>query len=967
MMVYLIESIWKSKALKLGYFDKSGNPVQGAYVAVDSILPLSGLSHTPIESVAGEEGNYTLTLTPYVPTVFTVRFYANGSNSQPASSVFVLVVNDVSTNLEIFASPSVEIGLTDTYNVTFRYELFNGTGVENAAISVVYSGPSGKLRFNTSQSSLGNYSIEFAADLPATYVITIIAFKPFHQRASDSFSLIISNIPTELTMSVGSSANMGLTDTFELTIRYQMLNGTGIEGASINVVHSGAPSTLNHLITPLGFGNYSIQITATLSSNYLVTIAASKQYCQASSSSFLLSVAGINTTLASLNGTVAFVGFGKDYRLFVRYTNASGYGLVGANVSVVDADPGITWNTTRAEGLGVYSILFTPLVSNTLSVVVQATLANHQTKAIFFTLTVTAIRTTLLTLNSSTSIPFDSNFTVYMHFQDEDSNDLENASLGFLTLPANLTYSPFEELGNGIYRVTLSPLFVDTYDVVFSASKAGYQTDYAGFVLTATIIQTGLRIAGDLLSDSITYSEQIELLVFYTRSGAMPTYNITEATIRVETSTSGLQWSWSEDLSGGYHVIIDPQRTGNWTLYIHGERDGYEESSSQFRLEVNPLTILIEVVPPLRAFEDSTFNVIVKLTESGTNNPIDGAYVTYRLSPARQGAFNVMNATGNPGEYSFTYTVPLLFGAAIYRLEINAEKENYRLPIVIDESFIIDADPIKDNLAIIQGTSGIGTFLVVFFVALRIYSGRKKKQLSHDLAIKQRFDDADNIIGVIILHKKSGLPIYSKMMKGGFEEGIVAAFITAVTHFREEFEMFDEEAMTVVPISDIIRAVQTRNLICAIITVRSASIEHNRKMEEFARQVATYLDDLVGERPNGSIDSKVIDMLEYIFNRTMDGFLLQYYKVATAEKFPKRYEILDETLHDTDTRHCTKPVLLAKSLVSYGVTEARGCTLVLEAIEKELIILCEEEETETTEIDFAEFFSKPDRVGSEET
>ncbi|MFW9961479.1 MAG: hypothetical protein ACFFDV_10690, partial [Candidatus Thorarchaeota archaeon] len=726
------------KALKLGYFDKSGNPVQGAYVTVDSIFPSSGLSHTPIESVAGEAGNYTLTLTPHVPTVFTVRFYANGSNAQPASSVFVLVVNDVSTNLEIFTSPSTEIGLTDTYNVTFRYELSNGTGIENAAISVVYSGPSGKLRFNPGPSSFGNYSIEFAADLPSTYVITIIAYKPFHQRASDSFSLIISNIPTELTMSVGSSAKMGLSDTFELIIRYQMVNGTGIEDASINIVHSGTPLALNHPVTPLGFGNYSIQFTATLSSEYLVTIVASKQYCQGSSSSFLLSVLGINTTLTSLNGTVAFVGFGKDYRLFVHYTNTSGYDLVGANVFVASADPGITWSTAQVEGPGVYSILLTPLVSNTLSVVVQASLMNHQSKTIFFTLTVTAIPTTLLTLNSSTSIAVDRNFTVYLHFQDEASNNLENASLGFLTLPANLTYSPFEELGNGIYRVTLSPLFVDSYDVVFRASKVGYQTDYAGFVLTATIIQTELRIAGDLLRDSITYSEQTELLVFYTRSGTESRYNITEAAIRVETSTSGLQWSLSEELGGGYRVIITPQRTGNWTVYIYAGRNGYEESSAQFNLEVIPITISIEIITELRAIEDSTFSVTVKLTEGGSTIPIDGAYVTYRFSPARQGTFRAMNATESPGEYTFTYTVPLLFGAAIYRLEINAEKENYHLAAIIDESFIIDADPIKDNLAVITGTSGIGISLVVFFVALRIYSGRKKKQLSHDLAIKQR-------------------------------------------------------------------------------------------------------------------------------------------------------------------------------------------------------------------------------------
>jgi hypothetical protein len=124
---------------------------------------------------------------------------------------------------------------------------------------------------------------------------------------------------------------------------------------------------------------------------------------------------------------------------------------------------------------------------------------------------------------------------------------------------------------------------------------------------------------------------------------------------------------------------------------------------------------------------------------------------------------------------------------------------------------------------------------------------------------------------------------------------------------------------------------------------------------------------LFDDKPSSVVDQKVIDMLDHIFNTTMDGSLLQFYKVATSEKFPKRYQLLDEIMHDTDTRHCTKPVLLAKSIMSYGLSEARGCTLILEAIEKELIVLCEGDETNTQEIDFNDFFSKPHSPDSAET
>ncbi|MFW9963800.1 MAG: hypothetical protein ACFFCX_09570 [Candidatus Sifarchaeia archaeon] len=942
------------KTIKMGYIDKNGDPVQSANIIVNSISPPSGLDLTSIDPVSGEDGNFTVTMTPFSATVFTVRFVATGINVEPASTVFVLVVNDVSTNLEIFGSSTVEIGLTETYIATIRYELFNGTGVDNAAISIVYSGPTGKLSSIPSELAFGNYSAEFSASLPGTYVITIIAFKPFHQRASNSFSLIFRNIPTNLTLSVGKSDDMGLTDTHEMTVRYQMDNGTGIEGADVKVFDSGTPSAIDAIVIPLGFGNYSIQFTATLSGPYLVTITASKQYFQAASDSFLLTVREITANLVSLNGTGAIIGYGKDYRLFVSYTNDSGHGLVGANVSVVDANPGITWSSTQVEAPGIYSLLLTPLSSNSFSITVRAELVNHQIRDLFFTLTVTAIPTTLAALNVSTSISVDRNFTVYLHYQDEDTNLLENASLGMLNPPSEIEFSPFEELGGGIYRITLTPLTTGIFDMVFSASKDGYQTDYASFTISATIIKTNLSIVSGLSSSSITYLEEYEIHILYKRTDTGN--NVTQATIRVETPSSDLAWSWSEDVEGGYSIILNPQRSGNWTFTIYANRTNYEERQTQFRLEVNRIPILVEFVSDLTAREDTTFNVTIRLIESMTNNTVEeNATVQYRFSDTRTGQFQKMYKTSTPGVYTVAITV-LLYASSIYRVEIDVDMENYKLIVSPDVAFYITEDWTKRNTLTITASSGFGVSLVVFFVALRIYSGRKRKQLDVDLANKRRFDDADNIIGVIVLHKKSGIPIYSKIPKGGFDEGIVAAFVSAITHFREEFEMFDEEQMQVLPISDIIRAVQTRSLICAFVTVKSASLDQNRRMEGYGMQVGTYLDDIFEDRPSSLVDNRINEMLEYIFDTTLDGHLLKYYKIATDKEFPKRYRFLEELMTSIDTRHCSKPVYLAQGVSTYGVPQARGCTLVLEAIDKGLIKICEEHEIQTTEKEFKDFF-----------
>jgi len=850
----------------LTYRDGGGSPITNANVTIDSISPSTGLSYTTISEISGQDGNYTTSLSPHTAGVFTLRFIATGVNVENATTVFVLVVNDVKTILDISGPASAEIGLTDVYNTTFRFAMQNGTGISNAQINITYSG--------------------------------------------------------------------------------------------------GTPGALSYKLADIGFGEYSVEFNSTISGTYLITIAAFKQYYQSDSDAFFLVIREISTHLTSLNGTAEVMGFSKNYKLFVNYTTNSGIGLSGADVTIANVVPaiGLNWENATPESEGLYSILLTPQEPNTFTVLVQASLFNHQTQFVLFTLTATAIATSLIVLNASTTISLDQTFTAYLHFQDEERAPLGDANLTIQNSPVGISSTDFEILGNGDYRVTITPLQVGTFDVIFKASKNGYQNGYASFTLGAVRIPTDLHIGSGLSSDSMMFSESYELFVLYDRTDTGA--NITGATIDVQTSPyTSVSWSYI-DVDDGYLVTIETTRIGRWTITITAQKTAHTSSSTEFILDVNPIPIQVELLSRGSIEEGNPYVLSVRLTQQNTSILVTNATLTYRISASKSGEFLEMLET-TPGVYTAQFSFPLYSDTTEYWLEVKIDKDNfeYSQP-TFERQITLTPNIIARMMPVVTGVSGIAAAFFILLVGIRISSKRKKQELRRDLAIKQRFDDADNIIGMIILHKKSGLPIHSKMMKGGFEEGIVAAFITAVTHFREEFEMFDEEKMVVIPISDIIRAVQTRNLICAVITVKSASIEHNRKMEEFARQVSTYLDDLVEDCPNGVIDSKVRDMLEYIFNTTMDGFLLQYYKVATSESFPKRYQVLDEALHDTDTRHCTKPILLAKSITRYGVSDARGCTLVLEAIQKELIVLCEDEETESLEVNFADFFSKPDRADS---
>jgi hypothetical protein len=227
-----------------------------------------------------------------------------------------------------------------------------------------------------------------------------------------------------------------------------------------------------------------------------------------------------------------------------------------------------------------------------------------------------------------------------------------------------------------------------------------------------------------------------------------------------------------------------------------------------------------------------------------------------------------------------------------------------------------------------------------------VVSRRRKAYIAKALAVKRRFDDVNNFIGIIILHKTSGLPIYSNVLKGGFEEGMISAFITAITHFRSEFDSSEEDhRFEVLPISDIIRAVPTKNLVCAFISVSSASMQQEEKMVEFAKAVGKLLDDQSEARPSHVNDSELGILLERYFEEVMDGFLLRYYKRGVAGEFPRKYKCLEASLDFTEAADCARPVYIAKNMTEQcKITEAEASLLVLEAIELELLVPCDKHE-----------------------
>ena len=217
----------------------------------------------------------------------------------------------------------------------------------------------------------------------------------------------------------------------------------------------------------------------------------------------------------------------------------------------------------------------------------------------------------------------------------------------------------------------------------------------------------------------------------------------------------------------------------------------------------------------------------------------------------------------------------------------------------------------------------------------------KSKREKHDAAvtIKNRFNDANNILGFLIVHKLSGVPIYSKVFKGGFEEGILSAFITAIMHFREEFDKRGKsDAYTLIPISEVIRTVPTENLICAFITVTPPSVDQETKMLSYARAIGMMLDDSLDMLSGKVIEAKTSKTIEWLFDDHMDGILVRRYQIG-EKKFPKPLKFIEKAipLEATDDESFNL-ARLVRLLASTDVSEDDVYIRILKVIEDEYIL-----------------------------
>ena len=238
----------------------------------------------------------------------------------------------------------------------------------------------------------------------------------------------------------------------------------------------------------------------------------------------------------------------------------------------------------------------------------------------------------------------------------------------------------------------------------------------------------------------------------------------------------------------------------------------------------------------------------------------------------------------------------------------------------------------------------VGALLVTgSFVAItlgrRFYMSTTSKRNLELLAMQSRLDDARNLIGLLVIHRGIGLPVYSNILKGGFQESILSSLITAISQFRSEFSI-DEPMWTAIPITEVVMAVQTESLICAIITVDPASIRQKEELETFSREVGGLYD-----HENDTIRQMVrsptlSDTFDSIFASYFDGNLMKKY-VGVKRNLPRPLSPVSSTLDTMDIHRGVSVDAIIKATSVLGYSERRAHQMVLEAVDGDFLIPAE--------------------------
>ncbi|MFW9788199.1 MAG: hypothetical protein ACFFE2_10775 [Candidatus Thorarchaeota archaeon] len=648
----------------------------------------------------------------------------------------------------------------------------------------------------------------------------------------------------------------------------------------------------------------------------------------------------------------------ESRQIKVRYMYLDALGIEDANVSILSINgpsEGLLYSNPQfvIGEPGNYSVDFTAVLSGTYFITMSATKVGHSTAATSFYIIVGLVPASVRIEGADLpdELHFNQSYVISLFYHTNDTFGIENAIV-------NVTYNPasivsWSEIGNGSYNVSIRVPQVGTYAVGLRFSKLGFDFVYIEFNFEVVKIPTSLSFYG--LNGVYYEGRTYDFAIYYNstdETGVLSAELIPSAPIRdfFVLSNTG---------SGWYNFTLTPT-FGIWNATIWLSKEGFVEQSVRFTLTTEMIPIEISPYHHLNSTYTRYVSTILTLRfvplSGDTGLPIENALVSYILIDAGGTGDTILTQgyfVQSLGFYIANITVPDI---GLYLIRLTVTKEHH-------QSFVQE---IVLNAVARPGTiygsylraGAIGALLLLACIASimigkRFYTNLTTKRNLELLDLKGRLEDAKNLIGLLVIQRKVGLSVYSKIIKGGFEESLLSSFIAAISQFREEFSM-DSPKWTSIPITEVITAVQSEELICVIITLESASARQKIQLETFAREVGGLYDydDKIVTPIYRTLTEDVVETFNKVFDSYFDGQLFERY-VGVKKNLPEALAPVASAFKTMKIDHGVSPDAIIKELSLLGFSERISHRIVFEALdngyfiaaEKRLPQLLKEEET----------------------
>jgi hypothetical protein len=876
-------------------------------------------------------GNYTVVINATTP------YYS-------FSSCSVTIEIAAVANFVYFGQSYVDVGLGSSYNAKFRYSYSDGTGVEDALIEVIsIVGPPSGVNYGSTVATpgeLGNYTIDFQVDLGGTYLVVVSASKFGHNTETISFNIISTAIGTDMAFLNGTSDVMNVDESYRLAVQYLNETGEALDGASVSVLDVVPDSGLIFgTFQPQGNGTYTILVDAELPGIYSITVQSSLDGYDSQIRIFTLVVSSLPSIL-SVDPSVSSISADSDYTLIVTFTDASFQGLENASIIVVSVDPasGLSVSETTELGSGLYSITLEPSVKGTYNLLLRGALENYQNGTALFTLVVTDVPTTIRTSDGlvSGNCYFTGSLEITLLYERFDNGTLILGALIEISEEDGFDWVVVETpLG---YVITFNPTEVGRWSISLKASRPQYQN--ASMIFDFEVRASVTSLIGEGPEDVLYLGGSYDFVLSYYHNGSI---GITSATIiQTYRGIQGTPFLWTDNNDGTYAFTITVSETGSYVVSIELSKYGFQPAERTFAFNVSLHSFEI----PNGHMPNSTYSILqggildlsLRLITEDNGEEVSNAVVSYQiLGTETSGVFT------NQTDGSYTATIPVPIVPGTYTLRISLRNDQYKDR---DIDIIIISEIDSDAIAMSYFITGIEISALLLGLVSVVYLGRRqmkrsslKKQMEL-VKLRARLADANNIIGFLIIQRSNGLPVYSRIIKGGFEMHMISGFISAISNFSMEIRA-EERLWVSIPISEVVTAVQTQELICALLTVDSPSTTLTESLEAIALLVGSRFDShpdflsAVSHFTENTIEFK--KDLDLYFESQFDyDLLVEYSTYDSAQK--GKYPMIELAIDSTDLHHPFSVSELVGYLVTLGIDELQAHLMVIDAVENDFLV-----------------------------